>query len=82
VANYNGWTNYETWLTNLWFQDVFESFAEEGHEISSEILRDWMESYLQDEIRNQSSFIADCVNNTARAVDWDQIADNYKINAR
>lgn len=24
--NYNGWTNYETWLTNLWLSELFDDY--------------------------------------------------------
>ena len=33
-VKYNGWTNYETWLTNLWYDDFtsdFNTMAEEGN---------------------------------------------------
>lgn len=23
---YNGWTNYETWLTNLWLSELFDDY--------------------------------------------------------
>jgi hypothetical protein len=28
---YNGWTNYETWLVNLWYGDVFTDMQNDGN---------------------------------------------------
>ena len=47
---YNGWTNYETWLCNLWLDGLtFEDFI---HDLSDDLddkdaVLDWVSNYLE-----------------------------------
>ena len=40
----NGWKNRETWLVNLWFGDNFAMDADDGVEITTDYIRETVES--------------------------------------
>ena len=86
---YNGWTNYETWLCNLWF-DYFD-FTEqlemfEGVEDKDDILR-IIEDYIQNSVeefvechlapRDTHGFIHDMLNSSIQEIDFRDIAEHY-----
>ena len=79
MSAYNGWTNYETWLVNLWFGDVFQSLVDEGDEPDPGLFHGWVEEYLEEDMPKQAGFIADCVNAIIGAVDWHDIARHYTV---
>ena len=37
---YHGWTNYETWMVGLWFNDGFDKHS--GSELEADDYRDWV----------------------------------------
>lgn len=86
---YNGWTNYETWLCNLWF-DYFD-FTEqlemfEGVEDKDDILR-IIEDYIQNSVEefvechlapgDTHGFIHDMLNSSIQEIDFRDIAEHY-----
>lgn len=76
---YNGWTNYETWLANMWFGDIFADMASEGQLGSPENLQQFVEEMLEsDGALPESGFAADIMNAALREIDWDDIYDHYK----
>jgi len=75
MSNYNGWTNRETWLVNLWFGDSFTEMAEDGDTVDSEFIESHVTDYV-DEIVPSSSFIADMVD--MNAINWEELAEHYK----
>ena len=86
---YNGWTNYETWLTNIHFDDftpVFSELTEDGvfDDMTNDEIRtyvaDYIEEYVNEYIDNnnsENSFIADIIGSFLSEVDWREIADHY-----
>ncbi len=76
---YNGWSNYETWLVNLWFGNMFADMVEFDAEASADSFRDAVDNYLEDggEMGSQSGFVADCVNSVVGSVNWREIAEHY-----
>ena len=90
-TKYNGWTNYETWLTNIHFE-CFEFTDEINEGIFDNLSRDevkrWIADYIEglvievvfypfDECASDSIFLVDVVNSFLEKVDWDDIADHY-----
>lgn len=78
---YNGWTNYETWLANLWIgeacADLSEDFDLSTDELDSgnaaESIKQWFEElFLAD--APESGFMADAINGAVGAVNWQEIA--------
>ena len=89
---YNGWTNYETWLTNLYFDDftsLFEEMTEEGifDEMDDDAITQYVANYLQEYIDDYISdrylasctdnFIVDVIQTFMNEVDWRDIAQHY-----
>lgn len=85
---YNGWGNYETWLTNLWFENYdFTDQVDDGHfddmdqdEILSYVA-DYIEEsvgeYISEQLGVVEGFILDVVNSFVGDVDWREIAEHY-----
>jgi hypothetical protein len=75
---YNGWSNYETWLVNLWFGDIFTEMSDQG-QLHSEMLREFVEEMLEsDGALPQYGFAADIMNAALRSVDWRELAEHYE----
>ena len=86
-TKYNGWTNYDTWLCNLWF-DNFE-FSEmldmfDGCEDKDDILRviknyikDYVEEVVEESRGNASGFINDLISSALGEIDYYDIAEHY-----
>ena len=86
---YNGWTNYETWLCNLWLDGLeFEDFI---HDLSDDLedkdaVLDWCADYLEQLVEDLiedatpngvSGFITDLINSAFREIDFRDIAEHY-----
>lgn len=78
---YNGWTNRETWLINMWFGDdfIYEKIKKDGVS-DAETLKDILEEYIfseqgYDEPRN--GYITDVLAFTLCEVNWKEIFDRY-----
>ena len=75
--DYNGWTNKETWLVNIWLDDMLQSYFDEGQEISVgfiEMLVDEMAS----ELAETSGFITDLLNCSLGEINYHEIASHYE----
>lgn len=88
---YNGWNNYETWLTALWIDNDYSSYQyrcelleqvkaehQDKHKRENCLasnLRDWIES--QNPITESSSLFTDLINSALSEVDWQEIAENF-----
>lgn len=85
MSGYNGWTNYETWLVNLWLGDHFASCAEDlGDDMATDLLamaqiiEQWTSGILEmDVISIESGFTVDLINASLSRVDWRDIAKHY-----
>ena len=87
---YNGWTNYETWLCNLWldgleFDDYIQDLSDD-HESKDSVL-DWVADYLEEYVQeiidcslnpgDTHGFIADLINSAFQEIDFRDIAEHY-----
>lgn len=79
--SYNGWTNRETWLVNLHFEETVRNFIgdssvnENNYEVA-ENLKDYMETIWEDDFDNLSSFLKDYID--LSLIDWNEIVENYE----
>jgi hypothetical protein len=77
---YNGWSNYETWLVNLWWENDPETydFAQtltEGAKDVWELANEIKEATEEGQVPNLGSTLAaDLLNAALSEVDWDEIA--------
>ncbi len=72
---YNGWSNRETWLVNLWFEEWFEQYKRDGFELTPQFIKSTIEEYV-DSFEIGSSFITDMIN--LSGIDWNQLSEAYK----
>ena len=79
--SYNGWTNRETWLVNIWFMDQLEA---ELKDIDSQgdrarYIKDYIEDYIDNFNINNSDieidygFITDLID--ISKINWHELAD-------
>ena len=86
---HNGWTNYETWLCNLWFDNFdFTNMMDmfDNCEASCDVL-DIIEDYIKEHVEeyveyslspgDQHGFIHDMLNAAISEIDWRDIAEHY-----
>ena len=75
---YNGWTNYETWLTALWI-DNDRYLAEELQGASAETLKDWYHHQIDVLFPQGDGLFSDILNAHSREVNWEEIAEHYEV---
>ena len=75
--SYNGWSNKETWLVNLWLGDVFTMDQEEGLKITA----DYIEEQVEMQIENSGGFegfMLDLLNCALGEINYHEIAEQYE----
>lgn len=77
--SYNGWTNYETWLINIWFYDYHAEDAKD-QELEFEDAYDagqWLKEQvwnILDETNVElQGFVGDVVGHALSVADWTQL---------
>lgn len=76
MAEYNGWTNKETWLVNLWLGDSLAIDADSSMEITPEYIEELVDD-LVDENVSEYGFVRDLINCALGEINWDEIASHY-----
>lgn len=89
---YNGWSNYETWATNLWIQEgmlgepigIDEQAAQFAQNNDSDAdaatyeMAQWLREQVEEEIGEQEAGLAqDLLGAALGVVDWQEIARHY-----
>ena len=86
---YNGWTNYKTWLCNLWFGNydftdlmhMFDGCEDKGDilNVIEDVIKNDVEDYVMAELRSSdtSGFIQDMLNSAIQEIDFRDIAEHY-----
>ena len=85
MADYNGWTNKETWLVNMWLGDEFRVyFAEEQPDIACDqyelslALKDYTEEVVRMDAGSvEGGLTVDLINSALSSVNWYEIAEHY-----
>ena len=80
--SYNGWSNKETWLVQLWLGDMFTVDQESGHEITAEYIKqtvDVMVDQAMDQgARDFNGFVVDLLNCALCEIDYHELASHYE----
>ena len=91
MTTYNGWSNYETWLANLWIRNdeglegmVIERMADVAEygcaldPIEYDVAS-LLSAFFEDQTTgfSESGFFADVINNALRTVNWNEIAKHF-----
>jgi hypothetical protein len=88
TQKYNGWTNYETWLCNLWFDnfdfeevmDIFDDCQDRDDMLIR--IADYIEQYVEEVIeavgdKPMNGFVCDMLNASMSEIDYRDIAEHY-----
>lgn len=77
---YNGWTNKETWLVNLWIGDNLAEIQGEGTEVSGQTVKaiviDWLDYAQGNDV--ESGLLVDLLNCALGHINWEEVASHYK----
>jgi hypothetical protein len=87
---YNGWTNYETWLTNLHFDDFTDAFSEMTEDGQfddlddddildqvAEYIETFIDDYISEVVSGTDNFVTDIITSFTQEVDYRDIAEHY-----
>lgn len=88
-TKYNGWTNYETWLCNMWFDnfefsemlDMFDGCEDKGDILNT--IEDYIKNYVEEFVEyslapgDAHGFIHDMLNSAIQEIDFRDIAEHY-----
>lgn len=81
--SYNGWSNRETWLVNLWLGDFFFQLAENSREFdgkSPEIadfayqIEEFINEMVWTKVDNDSGLLQDLINDSLSNIDYYELA--------
>lgn len=82
--SYQGWSNYETWVTKLWIDNEQGIYSDVTSEAASEPdaykLADWLQRYVDDLLEGQapeSGLAADLFRSAFQEIDWREMAESY-----
>lgn len=82
---YNGYTNYTTWVVNLWLDNdgtinYYGEMVQEDPRLDERRLADLIQSYLEDSVgdltKGKASLWADILNNALSEINFTEIAEN------
>lgn len=85
-ADYQGWSNYETWAVALWFyndEGLRDMWSERAGELDKQddvyTLADEMKNFVEENnpLGDEASFYADLMNAAISEVNFDEIANGY-----
>lgn len=85
MGSYNGWANYETWLANLWYDQVFVDLIREeyGDEVTydqeydvAQSIQYYLDDLVLEEISSQAGFTLDLINAALREINYREIANS------
>ena len=89
---YNGWTNWETWVTKLWIDndeytyscivEMIRKAKDDGDEITADQVEEFVWETMdpdrnQDRRYDMSGLFRDFIQSSMKMVNWQEIADAY-----
>jgi hypothetical protein len=75
--SYNGWTNKETWLVNLWIGDSLSMDQESGFEVTADYIEQLVDDMVCESMSSHNGLIADLLNCALGEIDYHEIAEHY-----
>ena len=74
---YNGYTNHETWLVNLWMEEPLRELIQADEMITSGDMYDLVYEYIEMENGNPASLKEDLIGSALSSVNWRELYDLY-----
>ena len=71
MTDYNGWTNRNTWLINLWFGEIIREELEEDAALSPEKLENMVMDVIQAEVELSSLMLRDFLD--FEGINWHEL---------
>lgn len=71
MADYNGWTNRNTWLINLWFGEIIREEIEQDATITADNIADMVWDCIQLEVELCSPMLRDFFD--FEGINWEEI---------
>jgi hypothetical protein len=78
MSDYNGWTNKETWLVNVWLGDYLAECAEDGQIVNADFIREMVEELAAEVDAGQAGLIADFIGTCLGEVSYFELAQHYE----
>lgn len=83
MSGYNGWTNKETWLVNLWLGDDLLERSEEGQIITADFIREMVDEICETETKSvEGRFLFDLLNCALGEINYHELAQHYEPEER
>jgi hypothetical protein len=83
MSDFNGWTNKETWLVNLWLGDDFVALSEEGQIITEAFIRETVDYICESETKSvEGRFLMDLLNCALGEINYSELAQHYEPEER
>lgn len=85
MSDYNGWTNKETWLVNVWLGDYLAKCAEEGQLVTEDFIREMVDEYFGHRFgddSDESGLLADMLNCALGEINYSELAQYYQPEER
>lgn len=74
---YNGYTNHETWLVNLWMGEPLRELIQSDEMITAKHMYDLVYEYIEMENGNPTSLRENLIGSALRSVNWRELYDLY-----
>ena len=79
--SYNGWSNHETWLVNVWLGDYFNERADEGELITHEYIMLCVENAMAEYIDEAYGLALDLILSVMSGINYRELAQHYILAA-
>tara|TARA_R100001198_G_C5138393_1_gene153357 strand:+ start:175 stop:417 length:243 start_codon:yes stop_codon:yes gene_type:complete len=76
--SYNGWSNKETWLVNLWVGDFLTMDQEDGITIDAAYIEQVVEDRIEESGSRVNGFVGDILNCALCEIDYHELASHYE----
>lgn len=78
MSDYNGWTNKETWLVNLWLGDCLQADKEEGVKITADYIESFVDEYIASFNIPTGNLLSDLLTNSYIGINYHELAKHYR----
>jgi hypothetical protein len=76
MLKYNGWTNRETWLVNLWLSDYIAATQQDGLPIMPDDLEAYVDTLFDQHHGDMNGLLTDLLVGSIARIKYQEIADH------